>query len=703
MMAIRIDRIKVNRGGPLDKDFILEPGDLNLIYGHNETGKTYIVESIINFLFRTGRGSSVSWDLRGWDLVGRIVVSGLQDEMVTFTKTSRKLDDYWKEEAGLPRDLSCLLVVKAGETQLNQEKDGVGRDILKGYLSGEGILDRIAGGISATVQKATLEDGQINGPSMGEIKTREQLREELGKVDALLKDVEEGYASSEVYSLRQKQEGMEAELETLEKAKRYYAGRLHKKTKAKELEREVFPTEEELSRLESDITVYETEKSKAERKSDTLEKLEGTSEDYRWTEKALGVYQEIMGSQVGTAPKLVYMFLALALFAGAVVTGLLGLSIPLILCAVGSMVFFFLHYNGTRNTLATAGYSRELENLKTEYKNRYGSELTDRAALTAQVERLKEDYIRAGDLRKELDEDLVPDIKTRENNIKVALKVLMDTGVPPQEWRDAISKVRNNIRRLQDDIGSLERELASLDVPEEEYLDQDPGVEWDRDRYDAQVTELAKTKQALNEEIEKLDKLKTRIVQETGSESTDWEELINALRDRRDEKAQGYIQVTAEILAKIQVNAVIQEFREEENTRIGDGLKREELTKPLHALTERYSRIRHDEDRGLVLITDEDEEFPLAAISTGAQEQAFFALRVGFASIAMEGQTAFLILDDAFQHSDWLRRQNLIDQTLSLVKTGWQVFYFTMDDHIRDLFQEAGEKVGDGFTSLDLC
>ena len=45
VMTIRIDRIKVNRAGPLNQDFELVPGDLNLIYGHNETGKTYIVET----------------------------------------------------------------------------------------------------------------------------------------------------------------------------------------------------------------------------------------------------------------------------------------------------------------------------------------------------------------------------------------------------------------------------------------------------------------------------------------------------------------------------------------------------------------------------------------------------------------------------------------------------------------------------------
>ena len=69
-MAVKIDKIKINRGGPIEKDFILDSGDVNLIYGHNETGKTYIVESIINLLFRTGRKSTINWNLRGWDFAG---------------------------------------------------------------------------------------------------------------------------------------------------------------------------------------------------------------------------------------------------------------------------------------------------------------------------------------------------------------------------------------------------------------------------------------------------------------------------------------------------------------------------------------------------------------------------------------------------------------------------------------------------------
>ena len=196
--------------------------------------------------------------------------------------------------------------------------------------------------------------------------------------------------------------------------------------------------------------------------------------------------------------------------------------------------------------------------------------------------------------------------------------------------------------------------------------------------------------------------LKARVAQATGLANSDWEDLITDLRVKREEAAQEYRKHTAEILAKIQVTTVIEDFRLDENSRIAQGLERDELTEPLQALTGRYRSIRLDEDQGLVLTSDKDEEYPLASMSTGAREQIFLALRMGFASIAMEGKTGFLILDDAFQHSDWNRRENLVTRTLSFVQSGWQVFYFTMDDHIRDLFEGVGDQMGDGFKSHSL-
>ena len=113
--------------------------------------------------------------------------------------------------------------------------------------------------------------------------------------------------------------------------------------------------------------------------------------------------------------------------------------------------------------------------------------------------------------------------------------------------------------------------------------------------------------------------------------------------------------------------------------------------------------MRYDEEEGLILVTDEDEEYLLQDVSTGAREQALLAMRLGFSSTIMKGKSAFLILDDAFQHSDWPRRSNLVDRIVSIAENGWQVFYFTMDDHIKGLFLEARDRLGDRFASYEFC
>jgi uncharacterized protein YhaN len=702
-MAIRISRIKIKRAGPLDSDFELQPGDVNLVYGHNETGKTYIVETMINLLFKTGKRGPAKWNLRKWDLGGRIIVSGLEDDPVPFTKTGKKLEQYWEEGPGLPKDLSRLLVVKAGETVLaEEEEDGVGRGILKNYLSGEGLLDKIAARVSKSLQDTTVQESLIDGPQMGEVKNRMQCEERLRSLNALLKDVEQEYASGEVYYLRQKKETIEAEQKKLEKAKRHYAAQLYNQIQTLRRDKYELPAEEELAKLEADIGIFDLKKTEAETKSKTLKELEGTSEDYRWTEKALGYYSEIISKHTVFGPKPILILIALLFFVGVLVTGFLGLNIPLVICGIGALAFFILYYVGTRNVLARSGESTELDSLKADFSSRFGSELTNRAVLEVQLEKLKENYIRATLLREEVDKFTI-EINSSKISITETLKAFTGVERPPQQWRDSIRTLRGRIKELEDEINSQDKKLVSLGVKEEEYLDKYPEAEWDAGRYDTLKQELADIDDVLDEEVGRLEQLKVRIIQETGSKSTDWEDLITALRDKREQTAKEYRDITADILAKVQVNTAIEEFREQEDARIADGLKRDELTKPLQALTAgRYNRIRQDEESGLVCVTDEDEEYSLADTSTGAQEQILLALRIGFASIVMEGQTAFLILDDAFQHSDWDRRKNLIAETLRLVKTGWQVFYFAMDDHMRDLFFEAGGELGDRFRSLEL-
>ena len=108
------------------------------------------------------------------------------------------------------------------------------------------------------------------------------------------------------------------------------------------------------------------------------------------------------------------------------------------------------------------------------------------------------------------------------------------------------------------------------------------------------------------------------------------------------------------------------------------------------------------EDEKLEVKDPDGNTFPVSSLSSGAREQVFLSLRVGFASRALKDRAGFLLLDDAFQHSDWEQRQHMVSQCLSLVKMGWQVFYFTMDDHLRDLFQTEGQGLGERFRMKEL-
>ena len=44
-----------------------------------------------------------------------------------------------------------------------------------------------------------------------------------------------------------------------------------------------------------------------------------------------------------------------------------------------------------------------------------------------------------------------------------------------------------------------------------------------------------------------------------------------------------------------------------------------------------------------------------------------------------------------------------MDMMVDLAKAGWQILYFTMDDHIRGLFEKKGKVFGDQFRIIELA
>ena len=128
-MGIKIESIQIQKQGPL-RSIQLDLGMLNLVYGHNESGKTYLTEFLLHSIFRHAK----TWNLRDINPEGSVNLHGLGEQTTNFPHPIRKkIEDYWSEnDRGLPLNMARLLVVKGGELALSAGvPGGVDREILK--------------------------------------------------------------------------------------------------------------------------------------------------------------------------------------------------------------------------------------------------------------------------------------------------------------------------------------------------------------------------------------------------------------------------------------------------------------------------------------------------------------------------------------------------------------------------------------------
>lgn len=697
-MGVRIENISINRGGALDKDFVFEPGALNLIYGHNETGKTCIVEAMIDLLFRTGKGTpwiskrtkSQEPTIRKWRPRGNIVVSGLEDKTTVFTSGGVKLEDFSCSGSGLPDELSRLMVVRAGDTKLSSAGDGVGDDILRTYLSGKGVLDEVEKSIKqGTVKKAVISNGTIEADQKGLINDRLEVEKKIKNLETIQLEIDENASLGAVNSLERTRKAIDRELKELEDAKKHRAFRLNEELRELKLESEGLASENDLIDLGTDISLF---KVKLENLGGIEHKLSDSSDEednYNWVIKAREEYFSYTEIQKKESSLNNVCLVLLLLFIPATVAAGFFSKPLMIFAAIGALICLFVHIRNKTESIPELTELR-LKKLEDEFKRRFHSELTDSAALQVKCQKLETQHIQFEnftDNRKQLKRD----IEAMETSIRSQLHAITGEEVPDNQWNATVKEIRKRRREIQKTIILQSGVLASLNVSTDSYLSEPAPAKWDQARYRKLGDELETVSNDLDREKHNIETLKTNISVATGLNSRNIRQLLTALEDKREIAEKTYKDLTARILAENTVYRTICEYRSLEKARLEEALESVEVVSPLYQITGHYTGLKMDSDGYLILTTTDGEEFPLEQLSTGAAEQVYVALRTAFAELSM-GETAFLILDDAFQHSDWDRRKNLVDHVIGLVNNGWQVFYFTMDDHLQKLFDKSGRE-----------
>lgn len=683
-MGINIKSISLKDIGPVP-ELTKNLGNINLIFGDNESGKSFIVEFLIRSMFK-----APGWNLREKIGSGKVIIEGLTEDVVEFSpESSKKLEDFLSGKyIGLPPDFSKLLVLRGTNVELGKE-DEPDKKMLRRYLSHKEILDKIKNDIQKTVRECDISGYTITGDNRGKLKSREELKGELERIEELFADIENEFLGGELKTLKDREKELEKKFNELEKAKGYKAYNLSNKIEKLEEEKNHINEEkidkliEEVNKLNGDKRTYNQDQKK-------LKSLEKSTKGYEWLDSAMEEYEKYNLGKITQKPSgwTLVLLGSLVLVTGTLIVS--GLQWYGIAGLVASAVIGTL-YIRTYSMYVEDGRNREeLKNLKEDFKRQFGEELSNLAVMNEKKESMRNDFNRKNLLEENLVED-EKNIEREKDRLFEEISNLLGEEVEENRWKDTLKKEEKRKRDLEREMSAKNIELSGLQVAKSAYIRSSPKIEFNWDGYEDVKGKLEKVRENIGEKENNLTNLKDLIREHTeDSPSIGWMELIGSLATKRDEILNEYRELTSEIIANKYVCYVIEELYEEEDEKIEEALSSEVIKKTLPKVTTHYEDIYLED--GSLIVSDPFKKFPVSEISDGAKEQVFLALRIGFAKQWFKKDELFLILDDAFIHSDTNRRPELVDRVVELGKSGWQILCFTFDERIKELFDRSGEK-----------
>lgn len=694
-MGVRIKEIHVQNLGPLNK-FSLEPKNINVIFGHNERGKTHLVEFLIRSLFR----NLSPWKLREKSGNGKIILEGLEEKPTIFSPSSAmKIEDFWDQEhVGLPPNFSRLLVVKGAELELAQKEQTVDKIILNQYLSGQGVLEHIEGSISKTIQKAELHQTHVIGNRQGELKDKEMIKEQLTRIKQLFAQIDKGYSGGKRKTLSQKRDVIKVALDAQDKAKRFAAFQLHKKMR--ELEESMSHlSREKIQEFRDSLRLYIQKIEDYKNEKHDQQNAEKASEHFEWLENACDLYQNAL-TEEGTGAKHGFLMMTVLALIGAGVCVYLGQMWGALGALVGVLLFGLLYINSLQRAASQNLERQELTSIREEFKVRFHEEFTDFPTMKVKLNEMTETYNTAKYLKNQLISHL-RSIEMQKLKLTELIESIVDDEVQPEAWEATLKSVEKMRHHFETVYQQVRDRFHQLNIDPSDFCTEPQDITYSDEQHRNLSYQFDEIEESIQEENMKLEKLRDMVRQLTNDDVTvSWDVLIDNLRIKQEELLETYKQKTAEIVGKIMVYQVLKDMHEDEDVKVREALESSHLMEPLKNMTQRYNRLELAGDQ--LLVHDLYNTFRFNDLSTGAQEQILMALRVGLCSRLFKDNQLFLILDDAFQYSDWKRRDYLTDAILRLADSGWQIFYFTMDNHIRDLLIEKTKPMHGQFVLKEL-
>ena len=678
-MSVRIESISVKGLGPISSlQWAFK--DINLIYGKNEQGKTFLVEYILRSLFKNSPKTRYLTDS------GQVVVSGFGNSPRIFQPQKKeKIEDLILDTSGgIPIDLARLFVVKGGELSMTSDAGGtVTKSILKEYLSDQGTLDKILKEVPAVVQECTWDEGEIIPKrQQGLIKTSKEKQQMLERINELLEMIDSQYSQGQAKKSRMELEEVKKKISIQNRAKRAYAYQLSTQIEVIVAELESIP-DSVISQARLAVSKVNDLQIQINETKRRMEELRPKCEHYIWLKSAIEECEKRPeGLKQDTKRLFIYLSIIsiMLTIASAFYEPLLALGFGLL-----TLLFVILTIREFQTKLQSNTDRQEVEKIYSEYESIYNTKARSIATLKSNFESIQPLYFELETLNTQIIQKGI-DLSKAEIDLKRNLEAIFGKNGDIKKANSEIIKAQDGRNKLSRQLEKLKIDLATTQVQPNDYLQESIDAKFDL----GELVTLDERRQKLEDSIASEDNasqsLKQRLCDLTRDPiSIGWDDLIENLRTKQEEAIEASKSIKAQIVGGFFITGVISELRKREDEDITRAINSKAMSEPIKEITPSYTGV--DLEGEELVVFNDMQRFPLSALSTGAKEQVLLALRIGLANHVLGAQKMFLILDDAFQHSDWKRRERLVDEMANLATTGWQIIYFSMDDHIKRLFE----------------
>ena len=691
-MPIRIRQIEAEGLGPLST-FSQDFRALNLIYSPNEGGKTFLTAFLVSALFRQyGQNQPVGR--------GKVHLEGPSLDKGPYSPNSRhSLADHLETYEGISPDLARLLVVKGGEPTIPGAGKAIDKAGLRTFLSDQRLLDQVVAPIQKTIQTATIEDGTLVINKQGKGKDLKALEERLAELEAQVREVDENHATGELEALNRQLAANREALEAQNHAKRYLAYQLNAERQAyQETLTQQDPSV--LTRIEEDIRNYEKAVQQYDEAAEALETAKQHTAHHQWVQQVREHYQGLRARQTGIPGQGWLWAAGLAWLAAIFSTWLQNTTAALVSLVLGAALIGVYLY---RLRHASPADSQELANLRQRFQAVTQRPLGSLADIDAELEAYRSAYDEQQRLQQVM-ADQKATCQQLANRIQQAFYRLKAVEPSHEEWQDQLKALWDERQAAQKQYEELENRLAALGVPASDYTEIPADEPFNAERLRQLQAEYQSLSERITEAEEALAHLKSEIGALTGQNlaNSPFHEAYEALLKERREVHTALTDLKSEVVAGKYLTDLVEALKQTDDRVINDALNADYLRTPLRTLTGRYQGLTLNKN-GYLVVQDRVADYPVAELSTGAYEQVMLALRAGISAYLLQTERLFLWLDDALQHTDWQRRPEAIQYLAELARDGWQVTYLTMDDHIRDTFDEVGARhLHENYQRIDL-